>query len=274
MSNQSATSSRSTEGANGRKLSRYLILRLRFCCISASAGRPGSTGRRAPAGRTPCGPGTSPPPAGRPRLARSSRSWRLRRGRKARARLGQPPLRSRAARSTGRDMSPPCRRRVRDLAGLTLMKMYERQAPRPTAPPASPAAGWIQMLFETAVAKHLAVGDAIQRDAACQAQLPNRSACKIARDTQHRLFEHRLNGRRNVHVERSQQSLRIARRCPEQFVRTGRSSWSVRCSSRNSDMSSRNDAVGFQVDQVVENEVLSTWARHRERAPSPCIRRN
>jgi hypothetical protein len=39
-SNQLATSSRNTEGANGRKLSRYLTLRLRVSCIVGLRGSP------------------------------------------------------------------------------------------------------------------------------------------------------------------------------------------------------------------------------------------
>ena len=50
-SNQSATSSRSTAGANGRKLSRYLTLRLRFFCIAGERGSPRI--ERAPSERGP-----------------------------------------------------------------------------------------------------------------------------------------------------------------------------------------------------------------------------
>src|SRR5215213_5599597 len=39
-SNHSATSSRSTAGANGRKLSRYLTFRLRIFCMSGDRGSP------------------------------------------------------------------------------------------------------------------------------------------------------------------------------------------------------------------------------------------
>src|ERR1700688_260586 len=50
-SNHSETSSRSTAGANGLKLSRYLTFRLRFFCISGERGSPRI--ERAPSERGP-----------------------------------------------------------------------------------------------------------------------------------------------------------------------------------------------------------------------------
>ena len=41
----------------------------------------------------------------------------------------------------------------------------------PSAPPASPAAGWIQMSLERTLAQEAAVGHAVQRHAARQAQV-------------------------------------------------------------------------------------------------------
>ena len=41
----------------------------------------------------------------------------------------------------------------------------------PSAPPASPAAGWIQSSLERALAQQAAVADAVERDAARQAEV-------------------------------------------------------------------------------------------------------
>ena len=41
----------------------------------------------------------------------------------------------------------------------------------PRAPPASPAAGWIQISLERAFAKEAPVADAVERDAAGQAEV-------------------------------------------------------------------------------------------------------
>ena len=107
----------------------------------ASADRRGSSARRASAGRTPCGPGTSRRPAGRPAPARSSRSSRLRSSTVKRA----PAAVSRAfdiglSEARAEERARTCRRAPSVLRGWPL-KRWTAASAAPTAPPASPAAG-------------------------------------------------------------------------------------------------------------------------------------
>ena len=135
-----ATSSRSTAGANGRNDSRNLIFR--FSAIaSPGTGSPGWNGCRALAARTPCGPETS-------RAAARGQSRRTRRTAARRARRS-PPLGAQPA----LDVRPAIRRTEEGAAhrvacrsgarGPPSMQVVRRSA-APSAPPASPAAGWIQ----------------------------------------------------------------------------------------------------------------------------------
>jgi hypothetical protein len=74
-------------------------------------------------------------------------------------------------------------------------------------------------IAELALAHDLAVGDAIERDAAGQAEvLLAGLGREAAGQPQHRLFQHHLHGGREVHVLLLQQRGRIARRRAEQTV--------------------------------------------------------
>jgi hypothetical protein len=72
-------------------------------------------------------------------------------------------------------------------------------------------------VLEAAVAKDLAIGDAIERHAAGKAEvfrsgLPG----KVARQPQHGFIQHRLNRGRDIHVKGRQQLIRAAHRRTEQ----------------------------------------------------------
>ena len=67
VSNYVLASTARTAGVNGRNSSRCSMMVLRCCCIVGEQGRRGCSGSPAPAGRTPCAPGTRRPPAPRRR---------------------------------------------------------------------------------------------------------------------------------------------------------------------------------------------------------------
>ena len=71
----------------------------------------------------------------------------------------------------------------------------------PSAPPASPAAGWIQSSLERTLAQQPAVADAVERHAAGQAQVLEAGlAVHRARHPQHDLFAHDLHRAGEVHL--------------------------------------------------------------------------
>ena len=90
-------------------------------------------------------------------------------------------------------------------------------------------------VVELAVAQHLAVRHAIERDAAREAEvlLPGLYR-KRARQAQHDLLGDGLDRRREIHLALGQQVLGLARRPAEQRVELRRSSSSGRCNSRSS----------------------------------------
>ncbi len=108
---------------------------------------------------------------------------------------------------------------------------------------------------ELACAQDLAVGDAIERDAAGQAEIAlavlDRQA---AGEAQHRLFQHGLDRRRDVHVLLRQRIALRTRRHPEQpielLVRHGQAGAIIEI--RHVEL---ERAVRFQVDHVVQDEV-------------------
>ena len=89
--------------------------------------------------------------------------------------------------------------------------------------------------LELAVAQHLAVGHAVERDAAGEAQVLRAGLGRErAREPQHDLLGHRLDRGGEVHVALGEQAFRVARRAAEQRVELARWSCAARCSSRNS----------------------------------------
>ena len=132
-SNQSATSSRSTDGANGRKDSRYLTLRLSSRLHrAASADRRGSSG--APSAR---GPNSMRPwnqPSACPSASASARALDQRvvveHVVNARRRARKPALDVGLRRTPARDTRPACRRVRVDVARLRPVNVIARRAPR------------------------------------------------------------------------------------------------------------------------------------------------
>ena len=163
-------------GANGRKHSRYLIFRFITDCIFGERASPRML--RPPSARGP----NSIRPWNQPddlllgeqprRLRVAHRSSRRSARRRAPAAVERrldlvvakagPEVRALHARRA----SP--RRRARSLPSTCVP---DARAPTPSAPPASPAAGWIQMSLERPLAQQPAVGDAVERHAAGQAEV-------------------------------------------------------------------------------------------------------
>ena len=89
----------------------------------------------------------------------------------------------------------------------------------PSAPPASPAAGWIQMSSNGSFAQQPAVGDAIQRHAAGQHQVSHFGLLvDVAAHPEDDLFGDRLDARRQVHVPLLDVAFGIPGRAAEQIV--------------------------------------------------------
>ena len=106
-----------------------------------------------------------------------------------------------------------------------------------------------------AVAQHLAVGDAIERHAAGEAQVSRSGLLgEAARQPQHGLIQHRLDRGRDIHVKRRQQLIRAAHRLAEQFgepvVGHGEAGAIVEIGHVEPER-----AVGLQIDQMIENEL-------------------
>ena len=97
-------------------------------------------------------------------------------------------------------------------------------------------------VLELAVAQHLAVGDAIERHAAGEAEILGAGlAGERARQAQHDLLGHRLDRGGEIHVALGQQLVGLARRRAEQRVELVVGHASGRCNSRSIDWSSRNE---------------------------------
>src|SRR6185312_4833058 len=74
-------------------------------------------------------------------------------------------------------------------------------------------------LLEGAVAQHLAVGDAVERDAAGKAEIGDAGLARLrTRDTQHDLLGNRLQRRGDIHVEVVEPLRRLSRWAAEQRV--------------------------------------------------------
>ncbi len=106
---------------------------------------------------------------------------------------------------------------------------------------------------ETAVAQDLAVRDAVERDAARQAQL---ALAGLARNgaghAQHDLLGHLLHRGGDVHVERGQELLRSARRLAEQVVERAVGHGQADAVIEVVEVEPER-TVGLQVDQLVED---------------------
>src|SRR5690349_10800174 len=75
-------------------------------------------------------------------------------------------------------------------------------------------------VVERAVAKDLAVADAIERDTAGEAEVAlTRLARSVSRDLEHHLFGHFLNARGEIEVALREIRLRLARRSAEQTMK-------------------------------------------------------
>ena len=130
------------------------------------------------------------------------------------------------------------------------------------------------MFSNLPVAQHLAVGDAVERDAAGEAQVLLAGLLgETARQAQHHLLDHRLDRRGEVHVALLEQHLRLARRAAEQrveaLVRHRKPGAVIEVVEIEPER-----AVGLEIDQVVEDQLCVFRACHRAQAPSPCTRRN
>ena len=113
---------------------------------------------------------------------------------------------------------------------------------------------------EAAVAQHLAVGHAVEGYAAGEAQVLHAGLIgEAAREPQHRLLEHGLNGCGEVHVLLLEPGLRLARRPAEQAIEPrighGQAGAIVEVVEVEPERS-----VRLEIDQVVENELSRTSA--------------
>ena len=130
-------------------------------------------------------------------------------------------------------------------------------------------------VLEGAVAQDLAVGHAVERDAAGETEIVEAVlARERARQPQHDLLGHLLDRGRDVHVERREQILcRVAHRRAEQLgefpVGHGEAGAIVEIVEVEPERS-----VLLEIDQVIENDGRRISARRRGRAPSACTRRN
>ena len=110
-------------------------------------------------------------------------------------------------------------------------------------------------VVEVTIAQHLAVGDAIQRDAAGKAQVPRAGLLReAARQPQHGFIQYRLDRGSDIHVERRQQLIGRAHRLAEQlgkaFVGHGEAGAIIEIGEIEAER-----AVRLQIDQVVEDEL-------------------
>ena len=173
ISKYSSTRSCSTDGANGRNDSRNLIFRFITDCISRAAGvaqdAAAAQGPRAelhaalqPADDLLRGDQLGDAVAQLVFVVRAGGTWRPgRRGTRGSRRSEKRGPEQRAA------LLRPAGRRC---AGCPSSWCQMNRA-APSAPPASPAAGWIQMSSNGPFAQDAAVGHAVQRHAAGQAQV-------------------------------------------------------------------------------------------------------
>ncbi len=143
---------------------------------------------RARAGRTPSGPGSRPTTFSSAMSAATRAAHSL-----VRERLVGLAVRRRGTRgSAPRGNSGPevraaaCRRVPSARRARSSSPRSRRRAAAPSAPPASPAAGWIQMSSKMPLAQQPPVGDAVERHAAREAELSlpvSSRACRATRST-------------------------------------------------------------------------------------------
>ena len=162
----------------------------------------------------------------RGRPATASRIWR---------RPGAARLRSRPARTRDRGRSPAWRQARRRLGSARLAEEGVIADQRRTERAAGIAGGGLHPdVVENALAQDLAVGDAVERHAAGQAQMAlARLGAHRAGEPQHHLLRHRLDRGRHVHVELRERLGRVRAPAGRTGARRRRWSWSGRCSSRN-----------------------------------------
>ena len=196
--------SRSTLGANGRKLSRNLIFRfMHRLHPAASAGRRGCCARRARAGRTPCGPGTS-----RRRCSSASRRGRAveQRRRAAAARSTAPTGARQRSISSSEKAGPEVRaaacRRPRSAARRGVAEHLVMDGQRGAERAAGVAGRRLDPeALERPLAQQPAVADAVERDAAGEAEVLHAGlAVHVPRHAQHDLLGHLLDRRGEVHL--------------------------------------------------------------------------
>ena len=107
-------------------------------------------------------------------------------------------------------------------------------------------------LLEMPVAQYLAVGDAIQRDAASQAQIGLASVGRQgAGQAQHGFLQHRLDRRGQIHVVLGQQLVGLARWATEQRVKPGAGHFQTGAIVKILLVQAKA-AIGFEVDQMVK----------------------
>ena len=114
-------------------------------------------------------------------------------------------------------------------------------------------------VLEMAVAQHLAVGHAVQRDAAGQAEIRHAGfGRERSREPKDHFFERRLDGCRDVHVLLRQRFGRLARRQAEQAMkaRVGHRQAGAVIEIIQIQM---EGAVGLHVDQVIEDLFGELW---------------
>ena len=151
-------------------------------------------------------------------------------------------------------------------AGLALEVMVGTQG-RAQRPARVARGGLDPQALEAAVAEHLAVGHAVQGHAPGQAEVGQaRLRGDGARQPQHDLVGHRLDGGGDVHVALGQELVRPAGRTAEELVEAGVGHAEPGAVVEVAEVEAEG-AVGLEIDEPVEDEAGRTSARRRGRAP-------
>ena len=268
--------SRSTLGANGRKLSRNLIFRFITDCIFGTRGSPRML--RAPSARGP----NSMRPWNQPTTFSSASSCgdvaiehlvvvdsARRRRRPSRGTLSISSSEN-AGRASEPRMRVGCAMRRRGVAEeLVPDRRARRRARRPRR--RRPAGSRGRSNGPSRRIRPLPTQFSATPPARQRFSLPVSRA--RARHAQHDLLGDLLDRRGEVHLALRQRRLGLARRAAEQPVERA-----VRHRQARAVVEVRHvqpeRAVGLQIDQIVEDQLARTSARRRARGPSPCTRRS
>ncbi len=125
----------------------------------------------------------------------------------------------------------------------------------PSAPPASPAAGWDPHPLERRVLEDAAVADAVQRDPAGHAEVGEAGAfVEVAGAAHHHLLGHLLDGGGDVHVALRQLGVGPTRRAAEQGVEPRWGHRQAVCVRDVAQVESKRP-VGLEVHQVLADRL-------------------